>query len=147
MAAGIKKGEILRGTASQHGAVFPLNDVESADAGADVDAHALGIFRRDLQSGGFHGFLRGGEREVDKAAHLARFFFLNENGGSKFLTSAANVTEKPVVSKAVMGAIPLSPANRWLQTSLAVLPTPQIRPMPVTTTRRFKTSCRLYRSF
>jgi len=35
-----------------------------------------------------------------------------------------------------MRATPLLPASRLLQTSSVVFPTPQIRPMPVTTIRR-----------
>src|SRR6185312_10721360 len=58
--------------------------------------------------------------------------------GSKFLTSAAMVQAKPVVSKPVICATPLLPASRFVQTSGLVLPTPQIRPIPVTTTLRLK---------
>ena len=51
MAAGMKKGEILRGPPLSRVGVFALDDVETADAGADVNADALGILRRDLQAG------------------------------------------------------------------------------------------------
>src|SRR5438874_1711485 len=63
-------------------------------------------------------------------------FFSMKFSGSKFLTSAAMVQAKLVVSKCVIWPTPLLPASRFFQTSGAVLPTPQIRPMPVTTTRR-----------
>src|SRR5580698_5642891 len=69
---------------------------------------------------------------------LRASFFSTKFSGSKFFTSAANVTGNPVVSKLVMGAIPLLPASRLFQTSGAVLPTPHIKPMPVTTTLRAK---------
>src|SRR5271155_1878935 len=70
---------------------------------------------------------------------ILRASFLSiKSSGLKFFTSAANVTGKPVVSKLVMGAIPLLPASRFFQTSGAVLPTPHIKPMPVTTTLRAK---------
>jgi hypothetical protein len=52
------------------------------------------------------------------------------------LTSAAKVTGKPVVSKDWIGPTPLAPASNWPQTSGVVLPTPQISPRPVMTTRR-----------
>src|ERR1700761_3534703 len=66
---------------------------------------------------------------------ILRASFLSiKSSGLKPFTSAANVTGKPVVSKLVMGAIPLLPANRLFQTSGAVLPTPHNIPMPVTTT-------------
>ncbi len=34
----------------QHGAVLPLDHVESADAGTDMYAHSLGVRRADLQT-------------------------------------------------------------------------------------------------
>src|SRR4029453_12628444 len=57
--------------------------------------------------------------------------------GSKFLTSLAMRTGKAEMSKRVIGPTPLRPASRFDQTSSLVLPEPQMRPMPVTTTRRF----------
>src|ERR1700744_2846088 len=57
-----------------------------------------------------------------------------KSSGLNFFTSAAKVTGNPVVSKLVMGAIPLLPSSRLSQTSGAVLPTPHNSPMPVTTT-------------
>src|ERR1700761_2920845 len=69
---------------------------------------------------------------------ILRDSFLSINfSGSKFFTSAANCTAKFEASKAVIGPTPLFPANSWLQTSAVVLPTPQISPTPVMTTRRF----------
>ena len=56
--------------------------------------------------------------------------------GSKFRTSAAIWQAKLVASKPVMRWTPLWPASRAFQTCSVVLPTPQIRPMPVTTTLR-----------
>ena len=57
MAAGMKKGEILRGPPSMQRGVFALDDVESADAGADVNADAFVILRRDLQARHLHRFI------------------------------------------------------------------------------------------
>ena len=56
--------------------------------------------------------------------------------GSKFLTSAAILHANCVGSNWVIRATPLFPANRFCHTSAVLLPTPQIRPIPVTTTRR-----------
>ena len=49
IAAGIKKGEILRGPPFHQRSVFALDDVEPADARADVHAHPLCILRRDFR--------------------------------------------------------------------------------------------------
>src|ERR1700733_3435257 len=65
---------------------------------------------------------------------LRASFFSIKSSGLKPFTSAANVTGNPVVSKLVMGAIPLLPESRLFQTSGAVLPIPHNSPMPVTTT-------------
>src|ERR1700684_1991999 len=65
---------------------------------------------------------------------LRASFFSIKSNGLKFFTSAAKVTGNPVVSKLVMGAIPLLPSRRLFQTSGAVFPIPHSSPMPVTTT-------------
>src|SRR5437879_4274 len=70
-------------------------------------------------------------------------FFSMKFSGSKFLTSAAMVQAKLVVSKWVIWPTPLLPASRFFQTSGAVLPTPQIRPLPVTSSRRFPARAKL----
>src|SRR5262249_16721356 len=72
----------------------------------------------------------------------ASFFSINCRG-SKFLTSAPIWQAKLVTSKLVIRSTPLLPASSACQTSGALLPTPQMSPMPVTTTRR----CKLLRSF
>src|SRR5208282_2284954 len=63
--------------------MFALDDVESADARADMHADALGVFGRDLEPGHLHRFVGGGDGEVDEAAHLLYFFFLDEVKGVK----------------------------------------------------------------
>src|SRR5258708_17695569 len=73
---------------------------------------------------------------------LTSFFSIKFNG-SKFLTSAAIWQANLVGSKPVMRPTPLLPAMTESHTSLVVLPTPQIRPMPVTTTLRPKFICHL----
>ncbi len=58
--------------------MLALDHVESADAGADMDADSLGVFIRDLQLRHLERFIRRSQREVDEAAHLLNFFFLDE---------------------------------------------------------------------
>src|SRR3954468_6963423 len=65
-------------------------------------------------------------------------FFSMKLSGSKFLTSAAIWQANCVASNCVILLIPLLPASRAFQTSSVVLPTPQMRPIPVMTTRLFK---------
>src|SRR6266404_4592051 len=65
-------------------------------------------------------------------------FFSMKFSGSKFLTSAAIWQAKLVESNCVMRATPLLPASKPCHTSGVVFPTPQIKPMPVTTTLRPK---------
>ena len=78
MEPGMKNGEILRGPPASMVGVLALDDVEAADAGADVDADAVGDLRRDLEAGVLHGLVGGGQGEVDEAAHLAGLFFVDE---------------------------------------------------------------------
>ena len=49
IAAGIKNGEILRGPPSIRCGVFALDNVEPANAGANMHADVFGIFRRDYK--------------------------------------------------------------------------------------------------
>src|SRR5208283_3596080 len=79
-----ERRNLARSTIEKSG-VFAFDDIESADAGADVDANALGIFRRDLQAGHFERFIRGGQRQVDEASHLLVFFFFDEVEGIEVL--------------------------------------------------------------
>src|SRR5271166_2241405 len=65
---------------------------------------------------------------------LTSFFSMNWKG-SKFRTSAAIWQAKAEASNPVMRSTPLLPASRACHTALVVLPTEQIRPMPVMTTR------------
>src|SRR5271156_6775179 len=73
---GNKKWRDLARTARQVFRMFAFDDVESADAGADVDASGVGDFRRDLQAGHLHGEIGGGQRELDKAPGFLELFFL-----------------------------------------------------------------------
>ncbi len=85
MTAGIKKGEILRGPPCEQVGVLALDDLESADAGADEDTDALGVLRGDLEPRLGHRFLDGGEGKVDEAPHLAGLFFVDKVQGVKVL--------------------------------------------------------------
>ena len=76
--AGDEEGRDLARTSGQHGRVFALDDVEAADSGADMDADAVAVGLVDLEAGVVHGLLRGGNRKMDKAAHLAGLFLLDE---------------------------------------------------------------------
>src|ERR1044071_4359876 len=78
-----------------------------------------------------------------KRAILRDSFFSMNWRASKPLTSAAIWQAKAETSKLVMRSTPLLPASSACQTSSTLLPTAQIRPRPVTTTRRSK----LLRSF
>src|SRR5271155_2925482 len=63
-------------------------------------------------------------------------FFSMKLRGSKLRTSAAIWQAKAEASKAGMRSTPLRPASRACHTASVVLPTEQMRPMPVMTTRR-----------
>src|SRR5208282_13045 len=77
-----ERGNLAR-SAREERAMFALDHVESADARANVHAYALGVFGRDLELGHLHRFIGGGDGEVDEAAHLLYFFFLDEIEGIK----------------------------------------------------------------
>ncbi len=76
--AGNEEGRNLAGTAVEQVDVFALDDVETADAGADVNADSVAVLRRDLKTGVGHSLGGGGECEVDEAAHFAGLFFVHE---------------------------------------------------------------------
>src|SRR5580658_2206551 len=70
------------------------------------------------------------------------FFSMNWKG-SKLRTSAAIWQANAEASNPVMRSTPLLPASSACHTESVVLPTEQIRPMPVMTTRRSKLLARL----
>src|SRR5215469_2922710 len=79
---------------------------------------------------------------MKRAILRASFFSMNWRA-SKFLTSAAIWQAKEETSKLVICSTPPLPASNACQVSSTLLPTAQMSPMPVTTTRRSK----LLRSF
>ena len=76
--AGDEERRDLARAAVQQVGVLALDDVESADAGADVDADAVAVLSRDLRPECSIASCGGGEGEVDEAAHLAGLFFVHE---------------------------------------------------------------------
>src|ERR1039458_2866942 len=65
------------GTMLEQRQVFALDDFESADAAADVDAHILGLGGVHAQAGGTDGAIRRRDGELDEAPHLLDFFFFD----------------------------------------------------------------------
>src|ERR1700728_65077 len=138
MAAGIKKGEILRGPPSKSAvcsrSIMSNPPMPEPMCTPTRSSFSGVIFRVDILN-------------ASSAAAMARWmkrpifftsFFSMKLRGSKFLTSAAIWQAKLLESNWVIRATPLLPAGTACHTSPVVFPTPQIRPMPVTTTLRPK---------
>src|SRR6266851_9647142 len=138
IAAGIKKGEILRGPPSMRAvcsrSIMSKPPIPDPMCTPTRSSFSGVIFRADILN-------------ASSAAATARWmkrpifltsFFSTKLRGSKFLTSAAIWQAKLLESNWVMRATPLLPASKPCHTSPVVFPTPQIRPMPVTTTLRPK---------
>ena len=53
---GNEKRRDLAGTAFEEGTVLALDNVETADAGADMNSNALGNFGSNFQAAGLHCF-------------------------------------------------------------------------------------------
>src|SRR5437879_393434 len=70
--------------------MLAFNDIEPADTAANMNAHASGVFFSHLEAGHLHGFIAGGERQMDEAAHLLDLFFLNELQRIKVLDLSGN---------------------------------------------------------
>src|ERR1019366_6851133 len=77
-AGGNKERRDLSRSAFHQRGVLALDDVKAAYARADVDADVLRVFRRHLEARHVDGLGGGGQREVNEAAHLLQFFFLDE---------------------------------------------------------------------
>ena len=88
-------GDLARAAVHQR-RVFALDDVEAADAGADVDADHLGFFRRDLRPECCMASCAAAMAKWMKRPILRASFFSTKTCGSKSLTSAAKRTEWPV---------------------------------------------------
>ncbi len=72
-----KRGDFTR-PAVQQIAVLALYDIEPTNSGSNMHAYPGGHVRCDFEAGAFHGFIRGRHCQVDKAAHLFQFFFLDK---------------------------------------------------------------------
>ena len=132
----MKKGDILRGPPCEQIVVLALDDFESADAGADEDAYAVGVLFVDVKARLRHGLGDGGKGKVDEAPHLARFLLIDKLQGVEVLDFGGKGDREAGGVKALDGRPPLAPARICRHTSGAVLPTPQSSPTPVTTTLR-----------
>ena len=75
---GDEEGRDFAWATVHHVGVFALNDVEAADAGADVYAEAVTELAGDGEAGVSHGLGCGRKGEVYEAAHFAGLFFVDE---------------------------------------------------------------------
>jgi len=72
--------------------VLALNDVESADSRADIHARALGHFLVfDFVASRLQGLVGSGDRQMNKARHLARFLLLHVLEGIEILDLSPNL--------------------------------------------------------
>ncbi len=72
-------------------------------------------------------------------SHLRASFASMKAVGSKLRIVPAKRVENALTSYWSIGVIPLTPSRTFAQPSATVLPHGEIRPRPVTTTRRFDT--------
>src|ERR1022692_2640227 len=138
MAAGMKNCKSWRGPPS-NGGVCSLSMMSNPPMPEPMctptrSSFSGVIFRTDILNASSAAAMA---RWMKRPIFLTSFFSMKLRG-SKFLTSAAIWQAKLVESNWVMRATPLLPASTACHTSPVVFPTPQIRPMPVTTTLRPK---------
>src|ERR1700751_5299466 len=141
MAEGMKKGEILFGPPFSS---FPCSRSMMSNPPIPEETYTPTSSRSECS--GFHPDIRTAKSAPASATWINRpiffsSFFSIHWKGSKFFTSPPMRQSKPVVSKLVMHAIPLTPATRFFQLSSVPMPSAQTSPTPVTTTRRVKDSC------
>src|ERR1700677_3470261 len=138
IAAGIKKGEILRGPPS-----IRAECSRSMMSNPPIPDPMCTPIRSSFSGVTFQPDILNASSAAASARWMKRpifftSFFSTKFSGSKFLTSAAIWQAKLLESNCVMRDTPLLPASSACHTSPVVFPTPQIRPMPVTTTLRPK---------
>ena len=119
---GVRAVAAYYGRVTDGAGVFAADDVTGTD-GNGVLGVGFGTFTDGDGVSAFGGGLVADRRGVCAA-----------RAGMRFFTSQANLLLKLVVSKCVMGAAPLLPANRLAHVSSGVLPTGVTAPRPVTTT-------------
>src|SRR6266567_5682919 len=137
MVAGMKKGDILRGPPASRLACsrsIISNPPMPEPMKTPTRSAISGVISRPDWA---RASCVAAKAKWMKRPILRASFLSTKLSGSKFLTSQANVTGYPVVSKPLMGAAPLAPATSCCHTSGAVLPTPHTSPRPVMTTLRF----------
>src|SRR5712671_923212 len=138
MDAGMKKGEILRGPPSISAVCSrsitsnpPMPDPICTPTRSSFSGV---IFNSDIWIASSDA---ASARWMNRPIFLTSFFSMNLSG-SKDFTSAAIWQAKADASNPVMRSTPLLPASKAGHTSAVVLPTAQIIPKPVMTTRRAK---------
>src|ERR1700687_2363477 len=141
MAEGMKKGEILPGPPLSS---LPCSRSMMSNPPIPEEIYTPTSSRSDCS--GFQLDIRTAKSAPARATWMKRPIFLSsffsiQRKGSKFLISPAMRQSKPVVSKLVMVATPLTPARRFVQLSSVPMPSAQTNPTPVTTTRRVNDAC------
>src|SRR6202022_3479438 len=143
IAAGMKKGEILRGPPSIS-AVCSRSITSNPPMPEPICTPTFSAFSAVTSSCDI--FIASSAAAMAKGMKRPIFFtsfFSMYLKGSKLRTSAAIWHAKAEASNWVIRSTPLLPASRACHTESVVLPTAQIRPMPVMTTRLSKLLAKL----
>jgi hypothetical protein len=74
--------------------MLALNDVETADAGGDVNADFVEVRILGFPVGGFYGEVRSSQSDLDEAAHFLQFFFLDPLEGIEVFDFAGDLAVK-----------------------------------------------------
>ena len=74
--------------------MLALDDFESADAAADINANLFGNVRRDFQAAPFMANSDAGDGELDKSRHLLDLFFFDPARRIEVLYLAGNAAVK-----------------------------------------------------
>src|SRR4030088_2665966 len=141
IADGMKNGEILPGPPFSS---LPCSRSMMSNPPIPEETYTPTSSRSDCS--GFQLDMRTAKSAPARATWMNRpiffsSFFSIHWKGSKFFTSPPMRQSKPVASKLVMVATPLTPARRFFQLSSVPMPSAQTSPTPVTTTRRVNDSC------
>src|SRR5882762_1352308 len=137
----MKNGEILPGPPFSS---FPCSRSMMSNPPIPDETYTPTSSRSDCS--GFQADIRTAKSAPASATWMNRpiffsTFFSIHWKGSKPLISPPMRQSKPVVSKLVIVATPLTPARRFFQLSSVPMPSAQTNPTPVTTTRRVNCSC------
>ena len=89
-----EKGRDSAGAALDQFPVLALDDVETADAGGDVDADFVEVRILGLPVGGFYGEVRSSESHLNEAAHFFQFFFFDPPEGIEVFYFAGDFAVK-----------------------------------------------------